>query len=310
MITVTVPATSANVGAGFDSLGLALSMHNVFTFEECERIRISSVDGTHVPTGANNLVYRSARAVYDQLGIPLRGLRITQRNDIPMARGLGSSSACIVAGILGANALLGNKLTSRQMLTLATAIEGHPDNVAPAMLGGFVTSVYDEGQVYSVKKNIDEQLAFAAFVPDFRLRSEERRVGKEDFRLLTSKARAALPDMVSHKDAVYNLSRAALATAAFCDGDYSLLGVATKDSLHQKYRLPLIDGGDEMFELAQDLGALAVYISGAGPTIMAVVPRDDQEFFARAQEALPQSEKLKHFTVYRLLPDNTGATVE
>lgn len=296
MITVTVPATSANVGAGFDSLGLALSMHNVFTFEECDRIRISSVDGTHVPTGANNLVYRSARAVYDQLGIPLRGLRITQRNDIPMARGLGSSSACIVAGILGANALLGNKLTSHQMLTLATAIEGHPDNVAPAMLGGFVTSVYDEGQVYSVKKNIDEQLAFAAFVPDFRL--------------LTSKARAALPDMVSHKDAVYNLSRAALATAAFCDGDYSLLGVATKDSLHQKYRLPLIDGGDEMFELAQDLGALAVYISGAGPTIMAVVPRDDQEFFARAQEALPQSEKLKHFTVYRLLPDNTGATVE
>ena len=89
MITVTVPATSANVGAGFDSLGLALSMHNVFTFEECDRIRISSVDGTHVPTGANNLVYRSARAVYDQLGIPLRGLRITQRNDIPMARGLG-----------------------------------------------------------------------------------------------------------------------------------------------------------------------------------------------------------------------------
>jgi len=86
MITVTVPATSANVGAGFDSLGLALSMHNVFTFEECDRIRISSVDGTHVPTGANNLVYRSARAVYDQLGIPLRGLRITQRNDIPMAR--------------------------------------------------------------------------------------------------------------------------------------------------------------------------------------------------------------------------------
>nr|WP_270762263.1 homoserine kinase [Gemmiger qucibialis] len=174
MITVTVPATSANVGAGFDSLGLALSMHNVFTFEECDRIRISSVDGTHVPTGANNLVYRSARAVYDQLGIPLRGLRITQRNDIPMARGLGSSSACIVAGILGANALLGNKLTSRQMLTLATAIEGHPDNVAPAMLGGFVTSVYDEGQVYSVKKNIDEQLAFAAFVPDFRLLTSKR----------------------------------------------------------------------------------------------------------------------------------------
>ena len=193
MVTVTVPATSANVGAGFDSLGLAVSMHNVFTFEESDRIQITSVDGTHVPAGSNNLVYRSARVVYDQLGIPLRGLRITQRNDIPMARGLGSSSACIVAGIMGANALLGDKLTERQMLTLATAIEGHPDNVAPAMLGGFVTSVIDEGQVYSVKKEIDTELAFAAFVPDFRL--------------LTSKARAALPAMVSHKDAVYNLSR-------------------------------------------------------------------------------------------------------
>ena len=277
MITVTVPATSANVGAGFDSLGLAVSMHNVFTFEESDRIQITSVDGTHVPAGSNNLVYRSARVVYDQLGIPLRGLRITQRNDIPMARGLGSSSACIVAGIMGANALLGDKLTERQMLTLATAIEGHPDNVAPAMLGGFVTSVIDEGQVYSVKKDIDPELAFAAFVPDFRL--------------LTSKARAAL------------------ATAAFCEGNYALLGVATKDVLHQKYRLPLIEGGDEVFELAQDLGAQAVYISGAGPTIMAVVHKDDTEFFARAEAALAADGPLHHFTVHRLLADNVGAVV-
>ena len=277
MVTVTVPATSANVGAGFDSLGLAVSMHNVFTFEESDRIQISSVDGTHVPAGSNNLVYRSARVVYDQLGIPLKGLRITQRNDIPMARGLGSSSACIVAGIMGANALLGDKLTERQMLTLATAIEGHPDNVAPAMLGGFVTSVIDEGQVYSVKKDIDPELAFAAFVPDFRL--------------LTSKARAAL------------------ATAAFCEGNYALLGVATKDVLHQKYRLPLIEGGDDVFELAQDLGAQAVYISGAGPTIMAVVHKDDTEFFTRAEAALAADSPLHHFTVHRLLDDNVGAVV-
>ena len=277
MVTVTVPATSANVGAGFDSLGLAVSMHNVFTFEESDRIQISSVDGTHVPAGSNNLVYRSARVVYDQLGIPLKGLRITQRNDIPMARGLGSSSACIVAGIMGANALLGDKLTERQMLTLATAIEGHPDNVAPAMLGGFVTSVIDEGQVYSVKKDIDPELAFAAFVPDFRL--------------LTSKARAAL------------------ATAAFCEGNYALLGVATKDVLHQKYRLPLIEGGDDVFELAQDLGAQAVYISGAGPTIMAVVHKDDTEFFTRAEAALAADSPLHHFTVHRLLADNVGAVV-
>ena len=129
MITVTVPATSANVGAGFDSLGLAVSMYNVFTFEEADRIQITSVDGTHIPTGSNNLVYRSARVVYDQLGIPMKGLRITQKNTIPMARGLGSSAPpASWPASWRADALPGNKLTRRQMLTLATSIEGHPDN--------------------------------------------------------------------------------------------------------------------------------------------------------------------------------------
>ena len=296
MIRVKVPATSANVGAGFDSLGLAVSLYNEFTFEEAERLEIVSLDETPIPTGPSNLVYRSAKAVYDQLSIPMPGLKITQKNVIPMARGLGSSSSCIVAGILGANALLGNKLTSRQMLTMATAIEGHPDNVAPAMLGGFVTSVFDEGQVYSVKKNIDSGLAFAAFIPDFKL--------------LTEKARAVLPKTVAHKDAVYNLSRAALATAAFCDGNYELLSIATKDVLHQPYRLPLIEGGEELFSTMHDLGALAVYISGAGPTIMAVVPKEDHTFFIQAQKALDTVPELKRFSVYAMSADNIGATVE
>mgnify|MGYP000797463767 CR=1 FL=1 len=300
MITVTVPATSANVGAGFDSLGLALSMHNVFTFEECDRIRISSVDGTHVPTGANNLVYRSARAVYDQLGIPLRGLRITQRNDIPMARGLGSSSACIVAGILGANALLGNKLTSRQMLTLATAIEGHPDNVAPALLGGLTSSVFEDGKVYSVKRNVDETLCFAAIVPDYKL--------------LTEAARAALPKEVSHKDAVYNLSRAALVPAAFCEGRHDLLAIATEDKLHQPYRMPLMPGSKEVFDMARLCGAKAVYVSGAGSTVMAVAEKADAEkFYTKLEKGLELLEGLdgcEAFTLLRLDADNTGATVE
>ncbi len=296
MIKVRVPATSANVGAGFDSLGLAVSLYNEFTFEEADKLEIISLDGVLIPTGPSNLVYRSAKAVFDQLDIPMPGLRITQQNAIPMARGLGSSSSCIVAGILGANAMLGNKLTPRQMLTMATGIEGHPDNVAPAMLGGFVTSVFDEGQVYSVKKQIDTSLVFAAFIPNFKL--------------LTEKARAALPQNVSHKDAVYNLSRAALATAAFCDGDYELLGVATKDKLHQQYRLPLIPGGDEIFAMANDLGAYATYISGAGPTIMAVVNKEDELFFERAEAAMQDDEKMRAFALHRLLADNIGAVVE
>ena len=294
-IKVSVPATSANVGSGFDALGLAVTLYNTVTFEESDRLDISAADGTRIPRNESNLVYRSAKGLFDKVGKKIPPLKIVQTNPIPMARGLGSSSACIIAGLLGANRMLGDVLNTQELLTLATAIEGHPDNVAPAMLGGFVTSVIDEGQVYSVKKDIDPELAFAAFVPDFRL--------------LTSKARAALPAMVSHKDAVYNLSRAALATAAFCEGNYALLGVATKDVLHQKYRLPLIEGGDDVFELAQDLGAQAVYISGAGPTIMAVVHKDDTEFFTRAEAALAADGPLHHFTVHRLLADNVGAVV-
>ena len=284
------------MGAGFDALGLALSLHNTVTMEEWDKLDIMASDGSLVPTGTSNLIYRSAKAVYEQLGKPIKGLRIRQENPIPMARGLGSSSACIVAGILGANALLGNPLTKRQMLTLATSIEGHPDNVAPAMLGGFVSSVFDEGQVFTARKEINEELAFAAFIPNFKL--------------LTEKARAALPKTVDRRDAVYNLSRAALATAAFCDGDYELLRVATKDALHQQYRLPLIPGGERVFEIAWDLGAYAVYISGAGPTIMAVVHRDNCEFFEKAEEALLEQPETMAFSLRRMLADNTGAVVE
>lgn len=295
-VKILVPATSANVGAGFDALGLALSLHNTVTMEEWDKLDIMASDGSLVPTGTSNLIYRSAKAVYEQLGKPIKGLRIRQENPIPMARGLGSSSACIVAGILGANALLGNPLTKRQMLTLATSIEGHPDNVAPAMLGGFVSSVFDEGQVFTARKEINEELAFAAFIPNFKL--------------LTEKARAALPKTVDRRDAVYNLSRAALATAAFCDGDYELLRVATKDALHQQYRLPLIPGGERVFEIAWDLGAYAVYISGAGPTIMAVVHRDNCEFFEKAEEALLEQPETMAFSLRRMLADNIGAVVE
>lgn len=295
-VKVTVPATSANVGAGFDSLGLAVSLYNSAVLEECDHLEITASDGSIVPWGPGNLIYRSVKTVFDQVDRPLKGLRIIQENPIPMARGLGSSSACIIAGLLGANALLGGPLTQRQLLTLATAIEGHPDNVAPALLGGFVASTYDEGQVYSVKKNISQDLAFAAFIPNFKL--------------LTEKARAALPQQVPYKDAVYNLSRAALATAAFCDGEYELLRVATKDALHQKYRLPLIPGGEEIFELTQELGAYAAYISGAGPTIMAVVHRENEDFFAQAEEMMMQDDQMRAFSLRRLLADNVGAVVE
>ena len=195
-IKVSVPATSANVGSGFDAVGLAVTLYNTATFEESDKLDISAADGTRIPRGESNLIYRSAKSLFDRVGKRMPPLRIVQTNPIPMARGLGSSSACIIAGLLGANRMLGDVLDTQELLTLATAIEGHPDNVAPALLGGLTTSVFEGGQVYSVKREVDPSLCFAAVVPDYKL--------------LTEAARAALPGQIPHRDAVYNLSRAAL----------------------------------------------------------------------------------------------------
>jgi homoserine kinase len=275
-------------------------LYNTATFEESDVLDISAADGTRIPRGETNLIYRSAKMLFDRVGKKMPPLKIVQTNPIPMARGLGSSSACIIAGLLGANRMLGDVLNKQELLTLATAIEGHPDNVAPALLGGLTSSVFEEGQVYSVKRDVDRSLCFAAFVPDYKL--------------LTEAARAALPKDVPHKDAVYNLSRAALVPAAFCEGRHDLLGIATEDRLHQPYRLPLMPGAKEVFAIAKEHGAKAVYVSGAGSTVMAVAERSDAEtFYAGVEKALEQLEGLdgcEAFTLLRLDADNVGATVE
>ena len=296
-IKVSVPATSANIGSGFDALGLAVTLYNTVTFEESEVLDISSADGTRIPRGESNLVYRSAKGLFEKVGKQIPPLKITQTNPIPMARGLGSSSACIIAG---ANRMLGDVLNTQELLTLATSIEGHPDNVAPALLGGLTSSVFEDGKVYSVKRNVDETLCFAAIVPDYKL--------------LTEAARAALPKEVSHKDAVYNLSRAALVPAAFCEGRHDLLAIATEDKLHQPYRMPLMPGSKEVFDMARLCGAKAVYVSGAGSTVMAVAEKAEAEkFYSKLEKGLELLEGLdgcEAFTLLRLDADNTGATVE
>ena len=281
-IKVSVPATSANIGSGFDALGLAVTLYNTVTFEESEVLDISSADGTRIPRGESNLVYRSAKGLFEKVGKQIPPLKITQTNPIPMAR------------------MLGDVLNTQELLTLATSIEGHPDNVAPALLGGLTSSVFEEGKVYSVKRNVDETLCFAAIVPDYKL--------------LTEAARAALPKEVSHKDAVYNLSRAALVPAAFCEGRHDLLAIATEDKLHQPYRMPLMPGSKEVFDMARLCGAKAVYVSGAGSTVMAVAEKAEAEkFYSKLEKGLELLEGLdgcEAFTLLRLDADNTGATVE
>ncbi len=297
MIKVSVPATSANVGAGFDAIGLAVTLYNTATFEEADALEITSSDGTVVPTGEDNLIYHSAKVVFEKCGKPVPGMKIVQTNPIPMARGLGSSSACIIAGLLGANEMLGKPFDKDELLTIANEIEGHPDNVAPALLGGLSASACEEGKVYSVQKPVNDTLKFAAFIPDYPL--------------LTSAARSALPTTVTHKQAIYNLSRAALLSAAFCDGRQDLIPVATQDSLHQQYRMPLMPGAAEIVKIAKACGALSCYVSGAGSTMMAVIAAEDADaFYAKVSFALAADAQTTAFTMLRLSADNVGATVE
>lgn len=296
-ICVSVPATSANVGAGFDAVGLALGLYNTVAFFPAEGLEIFTADGSEVPGDESNLVYAAVRYLCDKAEVPVPGLRIVQTNPIPMARGLGSSSACIIAGLLGANRMLGEPFGRAELLEFATEMEGHPDNVAPALLGGFVSSVRAGGKVYAVKHDLDDSLAFAAIIPDYPL--------------LTSAARAALPQMVSHADAVFNLSRTALLGEAFCNGRHDLLPIVTQDALHQSYRMQLMPGADEVFENAHRLGARAVYVSGAGSTMMAVVEQADAYSFCTGMKAaMAKSDTCRGFALKRLSVDNYGARVE
>jgi homoserine kinase len=272
MIKIQVPATSANLGSGFDSLGLALKFYNSVLMEEYDGVCISTSDGSSVPTDAHNLIYSSAKFLYELCGRSFHGLHLVQENNIPMTRGLGSSSACIVAGLVGANALLSQPLSTDDLVNLAARLEGHPDNSTPAILGGLVTAVFDGNRVYSVKVPISGRIKFAAFIPDFELKTEV--------------ARAALPKEIPHRDAVFNLSRAALMTASLFSGRLDNLRVAAQDKLHQPYRLKFIEGAEEIFELAYKCGAYAAFVSGAGPTLMAMVNVTNLSFADEMQKAL------------------------
>lgn len=294
MIKIQIPATSANLGAGFDALGLALNYYNYINIEENDSVVIRSLDDIAVPTDETNLVFESAKKVYDICGNNLKGLTIEQINNIPMARGLGSSSACIVGGLLGANTLLSNPLSPDELVDLAALIEGHPDNTAPALLGGIVTAVFDGKKVHWVKQEVFTTLKFVAIIPDFEFKTED--------------ARNCLPKDISHKDAVFNLSRAALFSASLLTGKYENLKTAVGDRLHQPYRLPLIPNSDMVFDLAYTLGAYAVYMSGAGPTIMAIVDHDNSYFAGKIRFSL-DNHGLSNWSVKELEIDNKGTVI-
>ncbi|MCL1830905.1 MAG: homoserine kinase [Oscillospiraceae bacterium] len=297
MYKITVPATSANIGSGFDSSGIALRLYNTVYFEESDSIDILSLDDIKIPTDSFNLVFYAAKKLFEIEGRQLNGLMLRQRNNIPMTRGLGSSSACIVAGLLGANALLNNRFTRNELMNIAASIEGHPDNVIPAFSGGFSTSVIShEGNVETARFDIEQTLCFIALIPPFELP--------------TTVARSVIPTTVLHSDAVFNLSRSGLLTAAFASKDYRLLKEASKDRLHQPYRLELIEGSKETLEICEAAGALATYISGAGSSIMTIVASNPTKFKQEIEQKISENPNTQNYRSLLLTADNTGAVIE
>ncbi len=297
MIRVRVPATSANIGPGFDSLGIALKMYNYVTVEETDGgLEIEILDDSHnfLPCDQKNLVYVCMTKVFKKLGYTPKGLKITLENNVPVTRGLGSSSAGIVGGLVAANQLCGDKLSKEELLLMAAEIEGHADNVTPAMFGGFTVSVSRKGRLNYVQHPLEDGLRFAAFIPDFPL--------------ATKKARAILPGVVPHKDAVYNTGHSALLAASLISGKFENIRPAIGDRLHQGYRKPLIPAMDEIFDLCYRNGALGVYLSGAGPTVMAIIKEENRDFLPNVSRVL--CEKMKNWHLEILQADNLGATVE
>lgn len=260
-VIVKVPATSANCGPGFDSLGLACTLYNTFTYEVCKDGLELVIDGEGkdlLSADAGNLAFAAFFKVWTKMTGQEIGLKVHMRNNIPLSRGLGSSSTAIVAGLMAANYMTGSTLTKADLVNLATEMEGHPDNVAPALLGGFTISYMEDKTAHSFSFIPAKKLKLVAVVPSMPLS--------------TSKARAAIPTLVPHCDAVFNASRTALLIGALMSGEYSYLPAALEDKLHQPYRASLIPGMEEAFTVAKAMGAYNAIISGAGSTLMAYAP--------------------------------------
>jgi homoserine kinase len=264
-----VPASSANLGPGFDALGLALDINLTCTFEVAESLTItaSGLDAQDIPEDESNLIWQTALRVARDVRRDLPAVTLHIVNDIPLGKGLGSSAAALTAGVVIASQLLDLKWSRHQILHEAAKIEGHPDNVSACVLGAVVaTSMEADGETHAVRVELPASYGVAAVVPEYALS--------------TSRARAVLPEMYSRKDAVFNVQHSALLIAALCTGSTESFSAALQDRMHQPYRAPLIPGFTEMLALRED-GLLGCALSGAGPSVLV--------FYERGSEHVTQS---------------------
>lgn len=289
-VKVRVPASSANLGPGYDVIGIALKLYNelelrVHPVESSTfgggatespfprvKIEIEGEGADSLPRDEKNIVCQATKQIFRAYRLPLTAYRFVLKlnNRIPLARGLGSSAAARLAGILSANALCGNFFSTEEVLNLAAKLEGHPDNVVPQLVGGLCVSVFNNGSVQYVRLGVPKNLCAVVCIPDFELS--------------TKKARAVLPKKILHADAVYNLSRVALLLGAFVKKDYSFLKMAMEDRLHQNYRKKLVPGFEQVLESGYQSGALGIALSGAGPSLLAFASKVKAQEVGKAME--------------------------
>ena len=297
-VTVRVPATSANMGPGFDALGMALSMWNRLRMRwgGPARVVVHGRGEGELPTGKTNLTYRAAQRLLDEYGAGDAEVAIESWQEIPLSSGLGSSSSAIVGGMFAANALLGFPADLPRLLELATEMEGHPDNVAPALTGGVTVAVQDGERVYAAPVPAPEDLQCVVLSPDVRV--------------LTAEARAVLAPEVPRTDAVYNIGRAALLVAALTTNHPEYLRVATQDRLHQQAREGVFPAMKHIFRNAASAGARGVYLSGAGPSVVALTTRGERRAQTIGYEMADAADKAGvGGTFYVLEPTRAGAQV-
>lgn len=268
MFLIKVPATSANLGPGFDCMGLAVKLYNYIKAEESSKFEIL-LEGTYtnnIPANENNLLWKTACAFWGKIGFSPKPFKITLESHVPPARGLGSSSTAVVGGLLLANAVAGYPLDRFELLKMATEIEGHPDNVTPALYGGITLTVMTEKGLIPRILAKSPKFKVVVVIPDILVETE--------------KARAILPASVHRKDVIFNVSRVGLLVDAFIKEEYNLLSIATQDRIHQNQRASLIPGMGQSLSAAAKAGAYGAALSGSGPTLIAFCPSGIEQIIA------------------------------
>lgn len=272
-VLVTVPGTTSNLGPGFDCLGAALTLHNHFRFTRGGSgtaevtIEVTGAEASRVACDSSNLAYQAFAKLFQQIGKPVPPLHLAIALEVPLARGLGSSATAIVAGLVGANALAGSPLSQEEVMAIAIGIEGHPDNVVPALLGGCRLAAADQGKWTICDVPCHPDVALVLGIPDFEVS--------------TAEARRVLPSEYSRADAIFNMAHLGLLLRGLETGDPEWLRMALKDRIHQPYRKSLMQGFEAVQAAAMAAGAYGVVVSGAGPTLLAIAHPDQTQKIAQ-----------------------------